>query len=115
MKLSDTERATAEHALTVSMLQTDMKNWPDGLLLQLLQVDALMRINEHLAGIHEAMKRGVVLAGDVLDLIEKGLPTAPYVPDDDEEAAEAKWQAQMNRELEHASIVSPVIDPDHYA
>lgn len=140
MKLSDTEIEAAVASVSTSMARTKLERWPDGLLLQLLQLDQLTKINEHMAGIHEAMKRGVVLAGDVLDLIEKGLPPAPYVPDE-EEAAEVAWQAQMNRELEHASIVDlvevrnvpcppstlplgtsvkgagnvTVVDPDHYA
>lgn len=114
MKLSDADLAAVKDALAESCAGGDFHRWPDGLLLQLLQVDALMRISEHLAGIHEAIKRGVVLAGDVLDLIEKSLPTAPHVPDE-EEAAEAEWQTQLNRKLEHASIVSLVVDPDHYA
>ncbi len=114
MKLSDTEIEAAEAAVRTTMARTKLEHWPDGLLLHLLQLDQLTKLNEHLARIHEALKRGVVLAGDVLDMVEKGLPTAPRVPDE-EEAAEAEWQAQMNRELEHASNVSPVVDPDHYA
>lgn len=113
MKLSDTDLAAVKDALAESCAGGEFHRWPDGLLLQILQVDALMRISEHLAGIHEAIKRGVVLAGDVLELIEKSLPTAPHVPDE-EEAAEMAWQAQMNRELEPATT-APVIDPDHYA
>lgn len=98
MKLSDTDLAAAEHALHVSMATTTLQNWPDGLLLQLLQLDQLTKLNEHMVGLKKAHLGAIDKMADLLEVIEKHLPTAPHVPDE-EEAAEAEWQAHMNREL----------------
>lgn len=107
MKLSDTEIEAAEAAVRTTMARTKLEHWPDGLLLHLLQLDQLTKLNEQVAGLKKAHLGAIDKMADLLELIEKHLPTAPYVPDE-EEAAEAEWQAQMNRELEHASIVDPV-------
>ena len=107
MKLSDTEIEAAVVAVSTSMARTKLEQWPDGLLLQLLQLDQLTKLNEQVVGLKKAHLGAINKMADLLEVIEKHLPAAPHVPDE-EEAAEAEWQAQMNRELEHASIVDPV-------
>lgn len=88
MKLSDTDLAAVEHSLHVSMAMTPLRNWPDGLLLQLLQLDQLTKLNEQVVGLKKAHLGAIAKMADLLEVIEKLLPTAPYVPD--EEAAEAE-------------------------
>lgn len=140
MKLSDTEIEAAEAAVRTTMARTKLEPWPDWLLLQLLQLDQLTKLNEHMVALRKFHVGAIDKVADLLELIEKSLPTAPYVPDEEEEA-EVAWQAQMNRELAHASIVDlvevrnvpcppgtlplgtsvkgagnvTVVDPDHYA
>ena len=106
MKLSDTEIEAAVAAVSTSMARTKLERWPDGLLLQLLQLDQLTKLNEHMVALRKFHVGAIDKVADLLELIEKSLPTAPYVPDEEEEA-EVAWQAQMNRELAHASIVGP--------
>lgn len=107
MKLSDTDLAAVEQALHVSMATTLLQHWPDGLLLQILQLDQLTKLNEQVVGLKKAHLGAINKMADLLEVIEKQLPTAPHVPDE-EEAAETAWQAHRNRELEHASIVDPL-------
>lgn len=107
MKLSDTDLAAALAAVSTTMARTKLEHWPDGLLLQILQLDQLTKLNEQVVGLKKAHLGAIAKMADLIELIEKSLPTAPHVPDE-EEAAEAEWQAQMNRELGHASIVDPL-------
>ena len=107
MKLSDTEIEAAVAAVRTTMARTKLEHWPDGLLLQILQLDQLTKLNEQVVGLKKAHLGAIAKMADLIELIEKSLPTAPHVPDE-EEAAEAEWQAQMNRELGHASIVDPL-------
>lgn len=140
MKLSDTDLAAVEASIRTSIERSEFQQWPDGLLLQLLQLDQLTKINEHMVALRKFHVGAIDKVADLLELIEKSLPTAPHVPDEEEEA-EVAWQAQMNRELEHVSTVDlvevrnvpcppgtlplgasakdvgnvTVVDPDHYA